>query len=128
MIKDIFKDWEKAKKLFNENRELWKNVGGIADLKHQPSPIKIKPQAPKPRKSFVRKSNSATRTFKKLTLPLRRVVYFNVIKFPPYVVLLTTFISTLIGLFCGETITGLLIGLVLSILLLIIANLGEPSE
>lgn len=45
MIKDIFKDWDKAKKLFNENRELWKNVGGIADLKSQPSPIKIKPQA-----------------------------------------------------------------------------------
>lgn len=43
MIKDIFKDWDKAKKLFNENRELWKNVGGIADLKSQPSPIKIKP-------------------------------------------------------------------------------------
>ena len=128
MIKNVFDDWEKAKKLFNENRELWKKVGGIADLKTKPSPIKIKPYSPNPRKSFTRNFKSTKTTFKKLTLPLRRVVYFNVIKFPPYVVAFTTFISTLIGLFCGETMTGLLIGLVLSSVFLIIANLGEPSE
>lgn len=128
MIKNLFDDWEKAKKLFNENRELWKKVGGIADLYHKPSPIKIKPYSPKPRKSFTRKFKSTKTTFKKLTLPLRRVVYFNVIKFPHYVLTGVTLSSSAIGAYLDETFTGLVIGLVFSILLLIIANCGEPSE